>query len=149
MENKYLHKLEGTCQVYYMSDKNRIHNYILKCLSGCFYVGQIDRGQCLSQKCAKDAGTQMQEINNRCLESLLARKLKQQKQIRSLFTKQIPQGWVIYKMGPCGKGEFSLNMLVAQQRLTLCDLLDCSLPDSSVHGILQARILEWVTIPFS
>ena len=28
---------------------------------------------------------------------------------------------------------------------TLCDPRDCSLPDSSVHGILQARILEWVT----
>ena len=27
--------------------------------------------------------------------------------------------------------------------------MDCSLPGSSVHGILQARILEWVTIPFS
>ena len=32
---------------------------------------------------------------------------------------------------------------------TLCNLMDCSLPGSSVHGILQARILEWVTIPFS
>ena len=33
--------------------------------------------------------------------------------------------------------------------LTLCDSMDCSLPGSSVHGILQARILEWVAIPFS
>ena len=32
---------------------------------------------------------------------------------------------------------------------TLCDPMDCSLPGSSVHGILQARILEWVAIPFS
>ena len=31
----------------------------------------------------------------------------------------------------------------------LCDLMDCSLPGSSVHGILQARILEWVAISFS
>ena len=30
-----------------------------------------------------------------------------------------------------------------------CDPMDCSLPGSSVHGILQARILEWVAIPFS
>ena len=30
-----------------------------------------------------------------------------------------------------------------------CDLMDCSLPDSSVHGILQARVLEWVAISFS
>ena len=34
-------------------------------------------------------------------------------------------------------------------RVTLCDPVDCSLPGSSVHGILQARILEWVTISFS
>ena len=31
----------------------------------------------------------------------------------------------------------------------LCDLMDCSPPDSSVHEILQARILEWITVPFS
>ena len=31
----------------------------------------------------------------------------------------------------------------------LCDPMDCSLPGSSVHGILQARILEWVAIAFS
>ena len=31
----------------------------------------------------------------------------------------------------------------------LCDPIDCSPPGSSVHGILQARILEWVAIPFS
>ena len=29
---------------------------------------------------------------------------------------------------------------------TLCDPVDCSLPESSVHGILQARILEWVAM---
>ena len=32
---------------------------------------------------------------------------------------------------------------------TLCNPMDCSLPGSSVHGISQARILEWVAIPFS
>ena len=32
---------------------------------------------------------------------------------------------------------------VAQSCLTLSDLMDCSLPDSSVHGIFQARVLEW------
>ena len=40
-------------------------------------------------------------------------------------------------------------ILVTQSCLTLCDPMDCSLPCSSVHGILQARILEWVAIPFS
>ena len=42
---------------------------------------------------------------------------------------------------------FSLKVLVAQLCPTLCDLMDCSPPGSSVHGILQARILEWVAIP--
>ena len=36
-----------------------------------------------------------------------------------------------------------------QSCLTLCDPMDCSLPGSSVHGILQARILKWVAVPFS
>ena len=40
-------------------------------------------------------------------------------------------------------------MLVAQACLTLCDPVDCSPPGSSVRGILQARILQWVAIPFS
>ena len=37
----------------------------------------------------------------------------------------------------------------AQSRLTLCDLMDYSPPGSSVHGIFQARILEWVAIFYS
>ena len=39
-------------------------------------------------------------------------------------------------------------MFVAQSSPTLCDPMDCSLSGSSVRGILQARILEWVAIPF-
>ena len=38
---------------------------------------------------------------------------------------------------------------IAQPCPTLCDSVDYSIPDSSVHGILQARILEWVAISFS
>ena len=38
---------------------------------------------------------------------------------------------------------------VAQLCLTLCDPMDCSPPGSSVHGILQARILQRAAIPFS
>ena len=40
-------------------------------------------------------------------------------------------------------------MLIAHLCPTLFDPLDCSLPGSSVHGILQARILEWVAISYS
>ena len=38
---------------------------------------------------------------------------------------------------------------VTQSCLTLCDSMDCNLPGSSILGILQARILEWVAIFFS
>ena len=38
---------------------------------------------------------------------------------------------------------------VAQSCPTLCNPMDCSLPGSTIHGIFQARILEWVAISFS
>ena len=41
------------------------------------------------------------------------------------------------------------KVLVAQSCLTLWHPMDCSLPASSVHRIFQARVLEWVAIPFS
>ena len=54
---------------------------------------------------------------------------------------------------------FNLHVCLPQEKLgfsiytqscpTLCDPMDCSLLDSSVRGILQANILEWVAIPFS
>ena len=49
----------------------------------------------------------------------------------------------IYKIGHFKWSE------VAQTCLTLCNPMACSLPGSSVHGIFQARILEWVAISFS
>ena len=39
-------------------------------------------------------------------------------------------------------------VLIAQSFLTFCNIMDCSLPGSSVQGVLQARI-EWVVMPFS
>ena len=42
-----------------------------------------------------------------------------------------------------------MKVKVAQFFPTVCNPMDCSLPGSSVCGILQARILEWVAIPFS
>ena len=41
------------------------------------------------------------------------------------------------------------KVLVAQLCLTLCDPMNCNAPSCSVHGIIQARTLEWVDIPFS
>ena len=55
----------------------------------------------------------------------------------------------------CGLGNFHLSChrclsaKLLQSCPTLWDLIDCSLPGSSVHGIIQARILEWVALPFS
>ena len=50
-------------------------------------------------------------------------------------------GWMVGKMVFC--------VSVAQSYTTLCDPMDCNPPGSSVHGILQARILEWVVISSS
>ena len=41
------------------------------------------------------------------------------------------------------------EVLLAQSCLTLCDPMDCSPPGSCVHGIFQARTVEWVAISFS
>ena len=49
----------------------------------------------------------------------------------------------------CGCVYMCVCVLVIQLCQTLCDPMDCSPPDSSVHGILQVRILEKVAIPFS
>ena len=43
----------------------------------------------------------------------------------------------------------SVQFSSAQSCPTLCDPMDCSLPGSSVHGIFQAIVLEWIAISFS
>ena len=43
----------------------------------------------------------------------------------------------------------SVKALVTESYLTLCNPMDCRPPGSSVHGILQARILEWIAMLFS
>ena len=43
----------------------------------------------------------------------------------------------------------NLESLATQSCPILCDPMDCNLPDCSIHGILQARVLEWVAISFS
>ena len=47
------------------------------------------------------------------------------------------------------RGAADKGYTCAQSRLTLCDPVDCSPSGSSVHGIFQAEILEWVAISFS
>ena len=49
----------------------------------------------------------------------------------------------------CGVKVSCMSAKLIQSRLTFCDPIDCSLSGSSVRGILQARILEWVAMPSS
>ena len=56
-------------------------------------------------------------------------------------------GGEMYNLGPMLRNTAAAKSL--QSRPTLCDPMDCSLPGFSVHGILQARTLEWVAISFS
>ena len=49
----------------------------------------------------------------------------------------------------CLSPHFKSESEVAQSCPTLCDPIDCSLPGSSVHGIFQAIVLEWIAISFS
>ena len=49
----------------------------------------------------------------------------------------------------CGSPNWSCVILVTQWCPNLCNPMDCSQPGSSVHGIFQARIVEWVAISFS
>ena len=51
----------------------------------------------------------------------------------------------VRKLLGCDESE----VLVTQLGPSLCDLMDCSPPGSSVHGILQTRTLEWIAISFS
>ena len=53
--------------------------------------------------------------------------------------------WEALLMTTEGKGK----VLVAHSCPTICNTMDCSPPGSSVHGMLQARILEWVAISYS
>ena len=54
----------------------------------------------------------------------------------------------LWRSLPCISGP-KVKVKVAQSCPTLCNPIECSLPGSSVHGILQTRIVEWVAISFS
>ena len=54
--------------------------------------------------------------------------------------------WELLEVGYCLQCVCAKSL---QSCPTLCDTMDCSPPGSSVHGISQARILEWVAMPFS
>ena len=61
--------------------------------------------------------------------------------------------WILYQLSYQGSPDNVITLErkseVAQSCLTLCDPMDCSLPGSSVCGIFQAIVLEWIAISFS
>ena len=66
------------------------------------------------------------------------------------------EGWEDRQLRPLLQDRHTSEQASKEQKVsviqscpTLCNSTDCSPTDSSVHGILQARILEWVAIPFS
>ena len=72
------------------------------------------------------------------------------------FSSWIPASWHLFPPNPSESRRSSSSLtkclavvLVTQSCPTLCYLTDCSPPGCSVHGILQARLLEWVAIPCS
>ena len=92
------------------------------------------------------------------LSCALSPELGQSSKLWSLMHKEqepVGRGWglqamlkvpLFVKLAPFSSDVFPFK-LVTQS--CLCDPLDCSPPGSTVHGILQATILEWVAIPFS
>ena len=69
---------------------------------------------------------------------------KKQKQDAKLCVEKDLSFKIVYKKHAAAIAAKSL-----QSCLTLCNPMDCSLPGSSIHGIFQARVLEWVAIAFS
>ena len=55
----------------------------------------------------------------------------------------------LWESQPSYQEMYESEIEVTQSCLTLWDPMDCSLPGSSVHGIFQARILEWIAISFT
>ena len=61
----------------------------------------------------------------------------------------LPRAWVLSQVGKLRSCKLYMCAKSVQSCLTLCDPMEYSPPGSSVHGILQARVLEWVAMPSS
>ena len=80
------------------------------------------------------------------IEILLLGRIVTQQCLKEVCGLVISRQMVGSEMSPI---ERKKEIEVAQSCLTLCDGMDCSLPGSSVHGIFQAIVLEWIAISFS
>ena len=65
------------------------------------------------------------------------------------MVKNLPAMWEAQVQSLGWEDPLELRLLSRFSRVRLCDLMDCSPPGSSVHGIFQARVLEWGAIAFS
>ena len=68
-----------------------------------------------------------------------------EKVLESAYFPKIKFDFWLIPLCQCSENESE----VAQSCLTLCDPMDCNLPGNLVHGIFQARVLEWVAVSFS
>ena len=91
-------------------------------------------------------------INNE-KTSLVTQMIKNPPAMRETWARSLGQEDLLEKGSPWGFPSGSVGKEseseIAQSCPTLCDSLDCKLPGSSIHGIFQAKILEWVAISFS
>ena len=78
-----------------------------------------------------------------------AKEVGEFKQNRLVESKQTEAWWERMNGTKCKRSAKWDEVRITRSCLTLCDPVDCSLPGSSVHGILQVRILEWVSISSS
>ena len=78
------------------------------------------------------------------MSKLLVRKLECARNSPVILLGEEDRGCEWTKRNSCEMRKVLVKMLFAQSCLTLCNSMDCNLPGSSVHRILQARILEWV-----
>ena len=84
------------------------------------------------------------EIKNTLKEAKVER---QHTKMHGVHQKQFQEGSLV--INTCIKKKVKLKALVTQLCPTLCESVDWNPPGSSVHGILQARILGWTAISFS
>ena len=73
-----------------------------------------------------------------------------QKEQRVIGSEEVEENGLQYnKISPRERPAFGMSVQLLQLYLALCNPMDCNQPGSSVHGIIQAGILEWVPIPSS
>ena len=88
---------------------------------------------------------EVSQVRGRYLKALLRGKKEGKKEGRKEGKKERRKEGK--KEGRKERKEGGKEREVAQSCLTLCDPLDCSPPGSSIHGIFQARVLEWDAVP--